>query len=213
MSSPKFYRPETIEKRADKILARYELKAGSKLRLPVPVERIAEDLFDIQLLWHPFVEEGNNTILAGLAPSNRMVVFNEDHKDIFDKTPGLYRTALAHELGHWDLHVDKATLNQSTMPGIEQDIQFLYYSESKSWDERNAHLFMNHLLVPEAFLNPMIRDIQQFEWPFLYRLRDVFQVTISVIKIRLERKGLLYVDKVGNIFRSQAEFNGQKRLI
>lgn len=211
--SLKFYRSKTIEQRADEILAKYEAKAGARLRLPIPVERIAEDLFDIQLLWQPLMEKDNNTILAGLAPRNKLVVFNETHKEIFDKTPGLYRTALAHELGHWDLHVDKAILNQSAMPGIEEDIQFLYYSESKSWEERNAHLFMSHLLVPEAFLNPMIQDIQQFGWTFLYKLRDTFQVTISAIKIRLERKGLLYVDKVGNIFRSRAEFNGQKRMI
>jgi Zn-dependent peptidase ImmA (M78 family) len=99
------------------------------------------------------------------------------------------------------------------MPGMDEQLQYLFRSENQSWDERNAHLFMSHLLVPEALLNPLIRQVQNFDWPFLYRLRDMFQVTISVIRIRLERKGLLYVDQIGKIHKSRAEYEGQARMV
>jgi len=213
LSNNKFFRPETIERRAGELLAKYETKAGVALTLPVPIERLAEDLIDLQILWETLPEKENETILAGLAPRKKLVVFNETRQPLFDKTPGLYRTILAHEIGHWELHVDKTTVNQPLMPGMDEQLQYLFRSEKQSWDERNAHLFMSHLLVPEALLNPLIRQVQDFDWQFLYRLRDMFQVTISVIRIRLERKGLLYVDQNGKIHKSRAEYEGQARMV
>ncbi len=213
MSNSKFFRPETIERRASELLAKYETKAGVALTLPVPIERLAEDLIDLQILWETLPEKENETILAGLAPRKKLVVFNETRQPLFDKTPGLYRTVLAHEVGHWELHIDKAMVNQPSIPGMDEQLQYLFRSENQSWDERNAHLFMSHLLVPEALLNPLIQQVQDFDWQFLYRLRDMFQVTISVIRIRLERKGVLYVDSDGKIHRSRAEYNGQARMV
>ena len=58
-----------------------------------------------------------------------------------------------------------------------------------------------------------MKRILIFDWPFLYKLRDKFDVTISVIRIRLERMGLLYVDKDGKMYRSRAEYEGQMRMI
>ena len=213
MSNSQFFRPETIERRASELLAKYKTKVGVALALPIPIERLAEDLIDLQILWQTLPESENETVLAGLAPRKKLVVFNENRLMLFDKTPGLYRTVLAHEVGHWELHVDKATVNQLPIPGMDEQLQYLFRSEKQSWDERNAHLFMSHLLVPEPLLNPLIRNVQDFDWPFLYKLRDMFQVTISVIRIRLERKGLLYVDQRGDIHRSRAEYNGQARMV
>jgi hypothetical protein len=213
LSNSQFIRPETIERRAGELLAKYETMAGTALASPIPIERIAEDLIDLQILWQTLPESENETILAGLSPRKKLVVFNENRLPLFDKTPGLYRTVLAHEIGHWELHVDKASVNQQPMPGMVEQLQFLFRSEKQSWDERNAHLFMSHLLMPEALLNPLIRNVRDFDWPFLYRLRDMLQVTISVLRIRLERKGLLYVDPDGEIHRSRGEYNGQVRMI
>lgn len=211
MSTNRFYRPQTIEKIANELLAKFQAR-NQPLAPPIPVERLAEDILDLQILWDVVPEQGNETILAGLAPRRKTVIFNESRQVIFDGTPGLYRTVLAHEVGHWELHVDKASINQTGMPGMGEQLQFLFRSEKQSWDERNAHFFMSYLLVPQDLLDPLIKRIQTFDWPFLYRLRDKFDVTISVIRIRLERLGLLYVDKNGKIHRSRAEYEGQLRM-
>lgn len=212
MSINRYYRPQTIEKLANELLIKFQARNQS-LAPPIPVERLAEGILDLQILWDVVPEKGNETILAGLAPRQKTVIFNENRQTVIDETPGLYRTVLAHEIGHWELHVDKASLHQESIPGMGEHLQFLFRSENQSWDEKNAHLFMSYLLVPQELLDPMIKGIQTFDWPFLYRLRDMFDVTISVIKIRLERMGLLYVDKEGNIHRSQAEYKGQMRMI
>ena len=174
---------------------------------------MAEGILDLQILWDVVPEHANETVLAGLAPRRKTVIFNENRQTVIDGTPGLYRTVLAHEIGHWELHVDRASIHQEGIPGMGEHLQFLFRSEKQSWDEKNAHLFMSYLLVPQELLDPMIKGIQTFDWPFLYSLRDMFDVTISVIKIRLERMGLLYVDKEGNIHRSRAEYKGQVRMI
>jgi len=212
LSISRFYRTEMIQRRASELLAKYQTKVQA-LTPPIPVERLAEDVLDFQLLWNNIAEKENETILAGLIPRKRMVVFNEKRLTVFDGTPGLYRTVLGHEIGHWELHVDKALVNQPGMPGMEEQPQFLFRSEKQSWDERNAHSFMSHLLVPQELLDPLIRGVKTFDWPFLYRLRDVFNVTISVIKIRLERMGLLYINEDGKIHRSRREYEGQMRMI
>jgi hypothetical protein len=49
-------------------------------------------------------------------------------------------------------------------------------------------------------------------WPALYQLRDLFQVTISVLSIRLQQLGLLYITDDGRLFRSRLEYMGQLRL-
>jgi hypothetical protein len=209
----KFYKPQTIERLASKLLCKYYSTNGETQTCPIPVEQLAEDIFDFKILWQIIPEKDSETILAGLAPSQRMVMFNEKRRSIFDGTPGLYRTVLAHEIGHWELHVDKASVDQAGMLGMGQQLQFLFRSEKQSWDERNAHFFMSYLLVPHQLLSPLIQNVEVFDWPFLYQLRDMFGVTISVIRIRLERMGLLYVDKGGVIHRSRAEYEGQVRMI
>lgn len=212
MSTSRFYHPQTIEKLANELLTKSQAR-DQLLTLPIPVERLAEDILDLQILWDVINEQEDETVLAGLAPRRKTVIFNENRQAVFDGTPGLYRTVLAHEIGHWELHVDKASINQSGMPGMGEQLQFLFRSEKKSWDERNAHLFTSYLLVPQEFLDPLIKGIQLFDWPFLYRLRDMFDVTISVTRIRLERMGLLYVDENGKIYRSRAEYKGQIRMM
>ncbi len=212
LSTNRFYRPQTIERLANELLTKFQARS-QLLAPPVQVERLAEDVLDLHILWDIISEKNNDTILAGLAPRQKTVIFNENRKVVFDGTPGLYRTVLAHEVGHWELHVDKASIKQTGMPGMGEQLQFLFRGEKQSWDERNAHLFMSYLLVPQELLDHLVKRIQIFDWPFLYSLRDKFDVTISVIRIRLERMGLLYVDNEGNIHRSRAEYKGQVRMI
>ncbi|MBI2849387.1 MAG: hypothetical protein HYX88_04585 [Chloroflexi bacterium] len=212
MNGRRFLPSQTIERLASGLLGKYKTTKGS-LTLPIPVESLAEHILDLHLLWDVLPEEENETVLAGLFPEERMVIFNETRQSVIEGTPGLYRTILGHEIGHWELHVDRSVAAQTHMPGIERQLQFLFRSEKRSWDESNAHLFMSHLLVPHELLSPLIRGVAAFDWPFLYWLRDRFDVTISVIRISLEKMGLLYVDPQGRIHRSRAEYEGQLRMI
>ena len=71
---------------------------------------------------------------------------------------------------------------------------------------------MGFLLMPGDLLLEAARKVDLYRWPALYQLRDLFQVTISALSIRLQQLGLLYVTDDGRLFRSRLEYMGQLRL-
>ena len=72
---------------------------------------------------------------------------------------------------------------------------------------------MSYLLMPARLLMPAIRDVDLRQWRELYRLRDTFQVTITALKIRLEKLNLLYVTDDKKIYPSKQECHGQRRMM
>ena len=71
---------------------------------------------------------------------------------------------------------------------------------------------MGFLLMPSHVLLEAVREVDLLSWPMLYELRDRFQVTITALKVRLERLGLLYVTGDGKLYPSRQEYEGQIRL-
>ena len=209
------YLPDVhIERQAARLLNRYEREFGVVTEPPVPVEDIADVLLELGILWGSVSEAVGATTLAGLEPDERMIKFNECRRQVFEETPGLYNTVLGHEIGHWELHVDHNLVAQRQLPNLEQGYECLYQESTcaKGPKEIQAHRFMGFLLMPSSYLWDAAKDIELTSWPNLYRLRDLFQVTISALTIRLERLGILYVAKDGQLYPSLQEYHGQTRM-
>lgn len=210
----KYLSDAQLEGMANHLLGRYESQYGAVSRAPVPVERILEDVLDLNILWDKLSEPPGRSILAELDSSLKTVVFNESRRRLIAETPGLYYTILAHEAGHWEAHVDHALLAQSPLPGFEPYMKCLYRGSGPGQDLREvqAHRFMGFLLMPSPILLEAVRDVDLQSWPNLYKLRDLFQVTISALKIRLERLGLVYVTEERGLYPSRQEYEGQMRF-
>ena len=210
----KFLSDAQLEGIANRLLGRYESQYGAVSSPPVPVERILEDVLDLNILWDKVSESPGQTILAELDSGLKTVVFNETRRTLITETPGLYHTILAHEAGHWEAHVDHALIAQSPLPGFEHYMKCLYQDSGPGQDPRElqAHRFMGFLLMPTPILLEAARDVDPLSWPALYRLRDFFQVTISALTIRLERLGLVYVTAEGKLHPSRQEYEGQMRF-
>ena len=209
------YLPDVqIEERAIRLLSRYEPDFGAVTGPPVPVEEIADGLLDLRLLWDSVSESASTTVLAGLEPQKRMIKFNESRRQVFDETQGLYNTVLGHEVGHWELHVGHELAAQEQLPQFERVYECLYQESTctRGPKETQAHRFMGFLLMPSSLLWEAIRDVELTSWPNLYRLREIFQVTISALRIRLERLGVLYVAADGQLYPSLQEYHCQTRL-
>lgn len=209
------YLPDArIEARAVRLMNRYESEYGTVAEPPIPVEEIADNLLELGILWGSVSEVSGTTTLAGLEPSERMIKFNESRRQVFDETPGLYNTVLGHEIGHWDLHVDHSLGAQRQLPNLDQRYECLYQESTctKGRKETQAHRFMAYLLMPTNLLWDAVRDTELTSWPNLYRLRDLFEVTISALTIRLEQLGVLYVAEDGQLYPSLQEYHGQTRL-
>ena len=209
------YMPDTrMQEKAIRLLNRYESEFGAPVGPPIPVEEIADGLLELGILWDSVSEAAGTSTLAGLEPNERMVRFNEARRQVFEETPGLYNTVLGHEIGHWELHVDHNLAVQQQLPNLDQGFKCRYRESTctKGSKETQAHRFMGFLLMPAGLLWEAVSDIELTSWPNLYRLRELFGVTISALTIRLERLGVLYVAKDGQLYPSLQEYHGQARL-
>ena len=210
----KFLSDPQLEEMAARLLRRYDFLHGAIESPPVPVERILEDVLDLSILWDDISEPPRQSILAALDPGEKTVVFNESRRTVITDTPGLYYTVLAHEAGHWEIHVDHGHLAQRPLPNLGRDFSCLYRSSGPGQDLREvqAHRFMGFLLMPSEMLKEAVKDVDLLRWPVLYELRETFQVTITALKVRLERLGLLYVTEERELYPSRQEYEGQMRL-
>ena len=195
---------ETLEGLALGLLGRYEREFGALAAPPVPVEQIVENVLDLGILWEPIDEGPDEHILADLLPESRTVVFNE-------------RRHPACTTPSWAMR--PGTGRRTPTAGPRNRRRFRAWSKASAacsaglgTDRAEAHRFMGFLLMPEALLLEAARRVDLYRWPALYQLRDLFQVTISALSIRLQQLGLLYVTDDGRLFRSRLEYMGQLRL-
>ena len=214
MVANRFLSDAELERLANRLLARYEERYGPIACPPVPVESILEDVLDLSILWDTVPEKPGQSILAGLDPNNRTVVFNETRLTLIEETPGLYNTVLAHEAGHWEAHVDPALLDQAPLPDFEREFGCLYRQSGPGGDprEREAHQFMGFLLLPSHLLEEAVREVDLLSWPNLYALRDLFQVTITALTVRLAKLNLLYISDDKKLYPSRQVYDGQMPL-
>lgn len=208
----RFFPERTIERLANEVLMKYA--NGRRLSLPIPIERIVEDYFRIDLLWDRVYEGEGGRVLAGLNGRKSLIVFNEDERPLIDATPGLYNTILGHETGHRVLHFDPALRYQAELPGLAGDFLCKFRSEEvgNGWEEVQAHKFMGYVLLPEEPLKYLIAGRDLLRWSVLYEIREECQVTISALVRRLSGMGLIYVDDERRLFPSRAEAAEQGRL-
>ena len=210
----RYLAPNAIERQAEQLIGAYEQQYGF-IYAPVPVERIAENLLDLILEWNKIPEGPNEVIFAGLNPRQKKIVFNEKRKNYYEDTDGLYNTVLAHEIGHWVLHVDATDLGlQPTLPGTGVASEFVYRStgpaNTREWQ---AHSFMGYLLLPSRLLRNYIETDDIYDWKGLYEMKEKFDVTISALIVRLQKMGLIFIDDDKSIYPSEAVSKGQSRLV
>ena len=115
----KYLRNDAIEQITAQRIREYEAKVGITVALPVPVEEIVEQVLGLDFDWDVIEEKPGEQILGGLDVVNRKIVINEAHASLFEEKPGLLRSTIGHEAGHWDLDVDRSKLGQPMLPGIE----------------------------------------------------------------------------------------------
>lgn len=207
-----------VEQRAESLLGDFLRSDPTTAIPPVPVELIA-DFLDLAILWEPIPEPDNEIVFAKLKPIDRQILFNETQRDMFETNPFLYEVTLAHEIGHWDLHMERGTLIQDqSLPGFP-DQEFIVYRRLRSqndkeyWDERNAKRYAGCLLLPQRDLCTTVAENPIRGFPDIYRLRDRFQVTVSTLNIRLQELELCYIDSEGIVHRSRQEYAGQMSLL
>lgn len=212
-----FFSPQQIEHATVNLLREYTREySWASDTPPVPVERIAEDLLDLRILWEPIPEKGGQVILAKLVARKQQIIFNESRQDLFDETEFLYNTTLAHEIGHWILHIERGNWGRQQPLFELEEPEFIVYRSSgssrSSWDEKNAHRFMGCLLMPHELLTKITAQTPVTNFSELYSLRKQFGVTVSALTIRLADLNIAYIDADGRFYPNREAFEGQATL-
>ncbi len=172
---------------------------------PVPVEKIADFLLDLSLEWLDIPDTVEEPILAYLQPDSKTIRLNERRLAYFEQYPGTYEYTLAHEIGHYQLHVTTAGRRP------DQFYVYRYRQTTKNRRERQAERFASYLLMPAYLLLPAIKGINLQRWPELYRLRDQFKVSITALMIRLEELGYVYVAGNRRLYPTKGAATGDRR--
>lgn len=200
-----FISDATLEALANALLDRYEREIEPIFEPPVPVEKIADFLLELNIEWLAIPDTETAPILAYLHPHSQTIRLNERRLAHFEQHPGVYEYTLAHEIAHYQLHLTEADL--------QAEQAFVYRHKQMSADRREwqAERFASYLLLPAWLLQPAIEGLDLQRWPNLYRLRDQFQVSITALRIRLEMLGYLHVAANGRIYANPKEATGDLR--
>ena len=114
-------RNQEIEDLASSRLAELQRELGDPLNPPIPIDLIAEKVLGLDFLWETIDELPGETIFGGLIPQKRLIILNEKRRGLFTEKPGLERSTKGHEMGHWDLFIDKTSLDHPTLFHVDGD--------------------------------------------------------------------------------------------
>src|SRR5437762_3309796 len=109
-SKLRFLRNNVIEEVTELRLREYEAKTGEAVRFPIPIENVVEQVLGLDFDWDVIEELPGEQILGGLDAVKRKVLLNERHMALFEQNPGLLRSTIGHEAGHFDIDIDRTVL-------------------------------------------------------------------------------------------------------
>ncbi|NES20254.1 MAG: ImmA/IrrE family metallo-endopeptidase [Symploca sp. SIO3E6] len=190
----KYIPKEEIERRAVDVFQRIQQQRKRPLKWPLDSTVLAESLgLDVEWLCLPAEKEG--TIAAMILPLERKILINEDIPNLHS---GFGESTIAHEIGHWELHINQNAVGQIIErldQGIEVAVEpFLCRAQSSQrWIEWQAQYFASCLLMPRFKLEEVRRGRNLTKWPHLYAMRDELGVTISNLTNRLQQLGWIYI--------------------
>ena len=187
---------DEIERRALKLLADYQRSTGNRLSSPpVPVHHIVEAHLNLALLYDEIPQDEGERILAYIDPIDRVICLNTLHLNLFEEIIGPEAFTLAHEAGHWELHVVKGGWQQSALPldGLENGERFLCRANRNDPREYQANRFAAALLMPRYLVLAATQGKQLDQWSVLRQLAEEFGVSREAFKIRLENLNLIRV--------------------
>jgi Zn-dependent peptidase ImmA (M78 family) len=221
----RFLKKEEIEDQANEVLMKMQ-KEGFPPTWPFEASRVA-DALEIRVCWDKIPPDNEGIIAAKIEPIKRLITINELFTEI-KKNKGLEQSTIAHEIGHWVLHV-----NQDEADGIVKQLElplncqatpqlFLCRSLDKSHQttfnskvdiEWQAQYFASCLLMPRYILEEKRRGRNLQNWPHLYAIADELGVTISNLTNRLQDLGLINISKGSKqIYLGNDGSNRQKKL-
>jgi hypothetical protein len=207
--------PDQIDGKAERLLYEYGQAFGPVVSPPVPARKIVEAHLDLAIDWCTVPETDGERILACLSPDDDAVRFNETHRGFFEEYFGTETFTLAHEAGHWLLHVQETDAVQMALLDDAPRKEFLCRAQRPGSIDRfefQADRFAAALVMPEVMVRAYAAQVDLYRWPSLYQMRDAFDVSITALGKRLEGLRLLYIAPDKGLWPSREDCFGQSKL-
>jgi Zn-dependent peptidase ImmA (M78 family) len=207
---------EQITATADRLLA--EMRNANWTPKWPQLGDLVADYLDLSIIWEDFDAVKDGVIAAKIYPIRGEIYINNAFPAIRDNY-GLYQSTLAHEIGHWLLHIDRASAPQGSRDAeasestqqagmldrslseevflcrsLDEDkIKVVNQRTPEDWREWQAQYFASCLLMPLDKLEEIRRGRNLTNWKHLDAIADELGVTISNLRNRLQ--DLEYLEK------------------
>lgn len=177
------------------ILNRHAQVMGVQPSLPIPIEMIVEQTFQLEVVYDTINDESGDAggaILGALIPSARRIILNVAYEDLFDNVIGPERFTLAHELAHWAYDADNPD-QLSFAFDVGDDPVFCYHRGSPNLAddlrvrEINANKLAAALLMPAPLLRAANIPRSDTE---RRRTASAWGLSYQAFTIRLDELGL-----------------------
>lgn len=169
-------------------------RSHSQPQLPIDASIIAEFL-DLDLVWDTIPDDDNGAIAARILPLEKLIEINENIPQL---KGGFGESTIAHEIGHWVLHIDTEKVNRYLrlkQKGIDVKVQpFVCRSSNLARIEWQAQYFAGCLLMPQHILTELRQGKDLAQWQHLYQMAGELGVTISNLTTRLQDLGWIALD-------------------
>jgi len=215
---------EDIENKANEVLLEIQSRSKRSWNGRIDPSRIA-DFFDLGIVWEKIPADSAGTIAARIFPAQKLIEINEDLPRL-KESRGFEAFTIAHEIGHWVLHI-----NQDEADGLTQQ-QELNLDSSLNISQENhpflcrslngvtsnniewqADYFASSLLMPQYLLDETRKGRNLQNWSHLRAMADELGVSLSALKVRLQQIGWIYIPKNSQqIYLGKAPSNTQTKL-
>ena len=199
----------------------YEGRNGVITSYKIPVEDIIIDA-GLNVEYDEIEEKPGEKFLAGLNVETKSIIINSKHLRLFKEKPGLERSSMGHELGHWDIfEKNKMNGDNITFEFYENSTEIMHrasntgkrcivvniwvdddvYKVVKKFERKKDHPYVasavdryaNYLLLPTEKVLQYSEGVDLTVWRNLYGMTEAFDVTISSLSVRLQRMGLIFI--------------------
>jgi IrrE N-terminal-like domain len=201
---PRYISKQEITAIANRLIA--QIRASDiPPKWPQVADRAA-DFLKLDIQWDRFDPADDGVVAAKIYPVTKEIYLNEAFPLIMDSS-GFYQSTLAHEIGHWLLHVD---LEDTGIPATESERERVFLCKSldeqkvkvrhektpEEWREWQAQYFASCLLMPVDKLEEVRQGRNLTNWQHLKAISDELGVTSSNLCNRLQ--DLEYIQRVAN---------------
>jgi Zn-dependent peptidase ImmA (M78 family) len=182
-----WYKKEEIEQMATEFRFQIQNKRTRRLKPKYLAEAVA-DYLNLGIVWESIPADDRGEIAAMIIPTQQEIIINDRIPALKE---GFGQSTIAHEIGHWILHIDRQAIGEFK-DRIERGLAietkpFLCRSSiSSKGIEWQAQYFASCLLMPMCLLKEEIKGRDLTNWKHLYAIADEFGVTISNLTNRLE---------------------------